>query len=102
MEKSKALKGWKQLYYSNNPKLSDANKDTEKFEKWLFNRKEIKAAVKDFVKFMFVPESEEYSNVIDAFAYEIDCIVGEVVGMEHISPPASPGKQRYLQKWGME
>ena len=102
LEKSKALKGWKQLYHSNNPKLADTAKDNEKFEKWLFNRKEIKAAVKDFVKFMFVTESEEFTQVVDAFAYEIDRIVGEVVGMDRRSPPNSPGKSRFIQQWGVE
>ena len=96
------VRSWKHLYEANHASTGDSQQDQEKFVKWFFNRAEIKRKVKDFIKDMFVPESEEYSNAIDAFAYEIDCIVGEVVGMEHISPPTSPGKQRYLQKWGTE
>lgn len=92
------LKSWKQLYYANNPKLEDKNQDMAKFIKWFFNRKEIKQRVKEFMKQMFLTESQDCSDAIDAFAYEIDKLIAKVVpGRE--SPTTSPGKQRYLEKW---
>ena len=92
------VKAWKQLYYANNPKLEDRNQDQAKFIKWFFNRKEIKQRVKEFMKNMFRTESQDCSDAIDAFAYEIDKIIAAVVpGRE--SPPTSPGKKRYLEKW---
>ena len=95
------MRSWKHLYEANHPPLGDSQQDQEKFVKWFFNRAEIKRKVKDFIKDMFVPESEEYSNAIDAFAYEIDKLIEKAVP-ESASPTSSPGKQRYLQKWGPE
>lgn len=94
------MKSWKQLYLANNPSLGNSQKDQEKFIKWFFNRPEIKRKVKEFIKDMFVPESEEYANAIDAFAYEIDKKIEKAVPGSQ-SPPSSPGKQRFLEKWGL-
>ena len=97
---TKTTKAWRELYYRNNPRLSDSKQDHDKFIKWFFNRKDVKATVKDFVQDMFVVDSQDYSDAIDAFAYEIDKLVAKALPDQQ-SPPTSPGKHRYLEKYGL-
>lgn len=102
LEKAGALEGWRNLYYQTHARSNSAELDKEKFEKWLFNKKEIKAEVKDFIKFMFDKSSDEYNLAVDAFTYEIDQLVQAAIGSEGGSPSTSPSKQRYLAKYGAE
>ena len=100
MRDSGVLDDWKAKYNQTHFGADSADSKPEKFEKWLFNKAEMKRAVREYTKDMLKTDGETFNEAIDAVVNVIDGMVQQAIGNDKASPPTSPAKKRYIERYG--